>query len=471
MLNATDEILDFPGAYKLKDIRLISSDGIDYDITELVTKLNLFSSIYSPFVTGNIQFLDTKNIVDRLPLMGEETITFQFYTPSTEKVNHIDTTDFPMRVTRFYVQKQSEKAQSYIVEFASLEFKRNNRVRSVAPLRGAYSDMVNTILRNDLKTRKEIILEPTLFNQKWVSPNITPVDLIQRLADKSVSSKFESAGYLFYEDFHNTFHFRSHASLMYDAPGKPKETAYIFHDKPETENDILTQMTRVKSFELKRAFDHTKNTRSGMYASTLITHDIQDKRYYEDVFRYDTYFAETAHIEPQKNQNNLLAYRGIVDDDGKTLFDYSSSRVYLASKAGDHHNEYDASGNATYPYKDAPREFSLQKRISEIQSMQNVVLSLTIHGNTSLRPGMVIRFNYPHNASEETDEFRNLSELYSGRYVITKLRHIATAGEDTRHETMIECTKDSLRNPFPVNPTSHYIKPKMRSTGELNNDA
>jgi len=471
MLNATDEILDFPGAYKLKDIRLISSDGIDYDITDLVTKLNLFSSIYSPFVTGNIQFLDTKNIVDKLPMMGEETLTFQFYTPSTEKVNHIDTTDFPMRVTRFFVERQSEKSQSYVLEFSSLEFKRNNRVRSVAPLRGTYSDMVNTILRQDLKTRKEIILEPTLFNQKWVSPNITPVDLIQRLADKSVSSKFESAGYLFYEDFHNTFHFRSHTSLMYDAPGRPKETAYVFHDIPTTENDIYTQMTRVKSFELKRSYDHTRNTRSGMYASTLITHDIQDKRYYEDIFRYDTYFTETAHIEPQKNQDNLLAYSGFVDDDNKKLFDYSSSRIYVASKAGDHHNEYDASGNPTYPYKDEPREISLQKRISEIQSMKNIVLNLTVHGNTSLRPGMIIRFNYPHNANENTDEFVNKSELYSGRYVITKLRHIATAGVDTRHETLIECVKDSLRNAFPVNPTNHYIKPTKRNTYTLENNA
>lgn len=469
MANTSDEILDFPGAYRLKDIRLISSDGIDYDITDLVTKLNLYSSIYSPFVTGNIIFLDTQNIVDRLPLMGEETITFQFYTPSTEKVNHIDTTDFPMRVTRFYVEKQSEQSQSYIIEFSSVEFKRNNRVRSVAPLRGSFSDMVNTILRNDLQTRKEIVLEPTLYNQKWVSPNITPADLIQRMADKAISSKFESYGYLFYEDFHNTFHFRSYASLMFDAPGRPKTPVYSFHDHPQTQNDIWTQMTRVKSFDLKRVFDHTKNTRAGMYANKLITHDSHSKRYYEDNFRYDTYFSNTEHIESQKNKDNLLAYRGYVDDDGRSLFDYSSSRIIAMSKANNVlHNEYDNNGNATYPYEYQIRETATQNRLSEARAMQNIVLSLTIHGNTALRPGMIIEFAYPKNA---TNNVGDASEHYSGRYVITKLRHIATSGEDTRHETMIECVKDSLGQPFPVNTTNHYKKPNKRSTYELDNQA
>src|SRR6056300_1469821 len=115
ILNATDETYDFAGAYRLKNVRIISSSGTDIDITSVVTQLNLFSSIYSPFVTGNIAFADTKNLVDLLPFTGEEMISFNFHTPSTDPVHHIDCTEFPMRVTRFLVQKASQRAQVYYI--------------------------------------------------------------------------------------------------------------------------------------------------------------------------------------------------------------------------------------------------------------------------------------------------------------------------------------------------------------------
>jgi len=471
ILNATDDTYDFAGAYRLKNVILTSSSGSVVDITSVVTQLNLFSSIYSPFVTGNISFTDTKNIVDLLPFTGEETISFNFHTPSTRDVHHIDCTDFPMRVTRFLVQKASQRAQVYYIEFASLEFKRNNRTRSKRALSGTYSEMVESILRNDLKTRKTLYLEPTLFNQKFISHNIPPASLIQKLADRSISSRYESAGYLFYENFHNEFNFRSYTSLMYDAPGIPKESIIIYHEQPETVNDIEVQFRRVKKFDLSRNYDHTLNTREGMYASKLITHDIHNKTYKEHLFRYDTDFQNSLHIEPDKTYTNLLAPRSFIDDDNSTLFDQYESRLMVAPKSGTAlFSEVDSSGNATYPYSDNHIEDTLQYRLSQKRSFENVVLTLTVHGNCALRPGQIIEFVYPFNAAG-TDQLEYKSELYSGRYVITKLRHTARSGEDTRHETIIECVKDSLRNRLPVSYNNHHKKPKKKDTYIISTEA
>lgn len=470
ILNATDDTYDFAGAYRLKNVRIISSDGKEIDITPVVTQLNLFSSIYSPFVTGNIAFADTKNLVDLMPFTGEEMISFNFHTPSTRSVHHIDCTDFPMRVTRFLVQKASQRSQVYYIEFASLEFKRNNRTRSKRPLSGTYSTMVESVLRNDLKTRKTLYIEPTLFNQKFISHNVPPATLIQKLADRSISAKYESSGYLFYENFHNEFNFRSYTSLMYDAPGVPKQSVIVYHEQPETDNELEKQFRRVKKFELNRNYDHTLNTREGMYASKLITHDIHNKTYDEHFFRYDTNFSNTLHIEPDKTKSNLLAPRSFVDDDNSTLFDQYESRLMVASKSGDAlFSEVDSSGNATYPYNDNHIEDTLQTRLSQKRSFENVVLTLTVHGNCALRPGQIIEFVYPFNASG-TNEKEYKSELYSGRYVITKLRHTARAGDDTRHETILECVKDSLRNQLPVNYNNHHTKPKSKNTYTINTE-
>src|SRR6056300_1075064 len=288
LLNKTLNTLERPGEFRLTDVVLTSSSGIKVDITDVITTFNIFANAYTPFITGRLTFADIINLSDALPLLGEETITYKLYTPGVDSES-IDTTEHPMKVTRLSSVKLNETSQGYYLEFSSPEFKRNNRVRSVSPLRGTHSDMVETILRYDLKTSKDISLEKTQENFKIVSPNIPPISLIQKIADRSTSSNFNETGYFFYEDFFNTFHFRTFASMVNETPGVPRKPTLIYHVAPETVNELYTQMTRVKSFDLDRSYDHTENTRSGMYASKLMVHDTDAKTYKEYNFRYDTF--------------------------------------------------------------------------------------------------------------------------------------------------------------------------------------
>lgn len=457
MLNSTLRDIQRPGAFTLKNVILKTPSGIKLNITDSVTSFNLYSSIYTPFVTGSIIFSDSNNLSEFLPLMGEETLTYQLYTPGYDIIDDINTENFSMKVTRIINLKVSEFVQQFLLEFASSEFKRNNRVRSVSPLRGTHSDMVSQILKSDIKTSKNIAIEPTQENFKLVSPNIPPISMIQKIAKRSTSSKFNETGYFFYEDFFNTFHFRTFASMVNQIPGVVRQPTIRYHVQPAVNTDLDIQMTRVKTFELKRAYDHTDNTRSGMYANKLIVHNTDAKSYKEYDFRYDTFFNKSYHTDVKKNRMNKIAYDGVVDEYGNKLYDFSSSKICAIVNGGDRvYNEGD-----NYPYKSPNLQTTIQQRISREQSLKNIVLNLTVHGLTALNLGQVIEFVHPKMSTDS--DHNNRSRLYSGRYVITKLRHSISIGGTSIHETLIECVKDSLSNS--VNSSNNITQNIQRSKG------
>lgn len=452
--------LDFAGAYRLRNVNLFTSSGEKINITDVVAELNLYSNIYSPFITGSISFIDTFDLVDKMPFIGEETVSFEFFTPGVDTNFIIDTKDFPMKVTRISTAKGNEKTQSYYMEFASPEFKRNNRVRCKSAYRGAYSDMIEKILRSDLKSSKKILIEPTQYNQKIIGTMNQPANLIQSLANRSISTIYNTTGYLFFEDFFNTFHFRSYTSLMYNTKGNARKPYISYNTMPVLTHDLESQFKRVKSYTINRSYDHTTNTIGGMYASRIVEHDLHNKTYKEKTFNYKREFNKSDHLmSTTLSKNQLLAYAGYVDEYNNTLFDFTDSRVFVVPKSGNVlHNEYN-NNTPTYPYVHEPTSYK-QRVSSTHRSMKNCVLTLTVHGLTTLTPGTIIEFTLP-SVDGHTNE-NTTSDYYSGHYVITKVRHRVVAGGESFHETVLECVKDSLNSSVPVNANNHHrvIKPK-----------
>ena len=79
--------LEFAGDYHLPYVHLInhSGEGIDSsthgeNITALVIELNIYESIFSSSVTGNIVIADTQNLISKLPIQGTERLSFRLTT-------------------------------------------------------------------------------------------------------------------------------------------------------------------------------------------------------------------------------------------------------------------------------------------------------------------------------------------------------------------------------------------------------
>ena len=91
---ADKESLQAAGDYDLDGALIVGSSGQRINISNQVLELNIYQSIDSPFMSGNIVFSDAAGVAELLPLLGQERLLFSLRTPSHENsVNFNDCID------------------------------------------------------------------------------------------------------------------------------------------------------------------------------------------------------------------------------------------------------------------------------------------------------------------------------------------------------------------------------------------
>ena len=97
--------------------------------------------------------------------------------------------------------------------------------------------------------------------------------------------------------------------------------------------------------------------------------------------------------------------------------------------------------------------------------MAGTRIHLQIKGQSYLSAGDVIEFNF-----RRTD-YRNTTgeydRQYSGRYIITAIRHKTTNKQYTQ---LIECSKDSVNIPFQRSPGANCPAPTIKGPTFTNTD-
>ena len=71
----------FAGEFKLDKCELISSTGVSADISAIVAEINIFESIFKTALTGSVVITDTNNLVDNMPIIGQEFLSLKISTP------------------------------------------------------------------------------------------------------------------------------------------------------------------------------------------------------------------------------------------------------------------------------------------------------------------------------------------------------------------------------------------------------
>ena len=96
------------------------------------------------------------------------------------------------------------------------------------------------------------------------------------------------------------------------------------------------------------------------------------------------------------------------------------------------------------------------------QVINGTALKLIIKGQSYLEAGDLIQFNML--AVDEKNTDGSFDPQYSGKYIITKIRHQIN---DKKYTMALECAKDSVKRGFTVNDFKHERNrniPNLRNT-------
>ena len=108
------EILEKAGDFNLDEIsvKTITNDKVDFKSAFI--ELNIFESIYSNAVNGNIVIRDSGNFINQYAISGQETIAFNVHTPMQRAMTKSTSKSFPHVYTKFLTKYQQKNENKFI---------------------------------------------------------------------------------------------------------------------------------------------------------------------------------------------------------------------------------------------------------------------------------------------------------------------------------------------------------------------
>ena len=451
--------IEFAGDYKLDRVFLHNHLGEITDIKNVMIELNIFESIYSNALTGSIVIADAQNLIGKLQINGTERISFKLSTPgSIDERSIVDAsveTGHPFHIYKITDKRQlNSNTMVYTLHFASREFMRNLRTKVSQAFDGRFDMSALKILTDEdlLDSKKQISFEPCGNSDKIVIPNLRPFDAINMMANRALPQMSNGVGYYFYETTKGIY-FRSWDNMVsvrgsYDRP-IAQEFNYmpqnIAADPQEYDDKINHDYKSVESYRFVNNFhDVAANTALGTYAHNVITYNIFDKSVNKIDYNYEYEFAQTKHTEVANEKSNreryAIAASSYVDEDDKKISDYKESRVSLQPTTQFLHNEEKGAGYGIDVSQDGRK---LAERESQLNQVINgTVLTMVVKGQSYLEAGDLIKFNM---LTVDEKNPTMYDPQYSGKYVITKIRHQVTSKQ---YKMALECAKDSVKYGF-----------------------
>ena len=437
--------LQYAGEYDITQCKILTTSGKQFDILPVVQDIVIFESIFTQSITGIITILDTTDLVNNGPIIGEEKLQIKLLTPQVnEKPDTIiDYTKTPLDIYKIGgLRGDGEKASVLSLHFASQEVYKNAISKISRSYKGSCSDIVDKIFRDKeyLDSDKEITIEETNGLRKIVFPSMKPFKAIDMLCRQSNSKNFkDSPSYLFYETTKG-YNFRSIDGLCSQEPKMTYEENVPDRVEGGVKN-VDVNLRTINEFAVIGPRNTTDNIYEGMLSSNIKIHDIYNKKINYFTYNYFDEFDKDIHLEDKpyiSESKDKLSNKGLAD--------YSNAMNFVTITSNG--KSFDEPDN--YPYAPDDLEKIVMRRNSRLRQFQNsITLNMMIPGNTFIKAGDVLEIKI---GASSTVTDRTNDPNYTGKYLITKIRHnFNNSKTDVRHTINMTVVKDSVNYEYPNN--------------------
>jgi hypothetical protein len=429
----------YPGDFSLIALTLLAAtDSYRLDIKNILEEISYQEDLFSDCVYGYVNVTDAEGYIEKLSISGNEFLRLQL--GKGDNTNYL--IDKLFRVYKIAKRKPEGQGmtESYCLYFCSEEMLISEQYKVLKSYQSkGVSDIINDIMQNYLKidssNRTSGDLEQTYGSYDFIIPNLKPFDAINWLCTYARPMPPNTgADMLFFED-KDGFKLRS-LQTMYQQTDvaaynySPKNVNPITKE-PQLNYDVGNAIT----YEIMDSFDTLGAINSGALANSVLNVDILGRRASLQKFDYvQDYVNKATQLNDQPGLNSTL----------KNRFGDAMNSTHLANFK----LVYGNSGQANYVSvpsavaHDIFAEVFIPNRTAQLPLSSYMRAKLSVWGNPQLTVGKTITFNLL------TKDIRNtgLDSFYSGRYIITAVRHLLTFDN---YRTVIEIAKDS--NPTQYN--------------------
>lgn len=420
-----------------RKVTLTSVDGNQYDITKLVGALSYFEDIYTPFVSANMFIIDSgQNLIGTLPIQGGEKVTIRLENVKKEMV------EYELSVWKIFNRKIEKNMQYYNLALLSEEAMNNESARIVEKYKAHPEAIVQDILKNVLKTRKDIQTETSQFKMCMFPNGRKAHAVIQSLMSRTVpkSARFKkggggasnkksnkdlggnskdasgTAGYLFFEN-KDGFVFKSMDLLCSDGTdsfgGTPPVAVY--YSRPAVGMTADKNFYTIEEYKFTDEIDIVEKLNNGIFSTHMCYFDISAQKYEEYTYDMSKTFDNMSHLG---SQDDLAKYQRELGEKPSRIMTILLD--HEAWYSDENIANPDENGDAEFP--DYAKYYTAQA-IGRRYLMENQRVEITIPGNSDLKVGDKLKIMIPNMAAESLRERQAFDEENSGTYLIAQLSH------------------------------------------------
>jgi hypothetical protein len=429
----------FPQDYYLETLNFLTANGNRMELRKIFRELSYYEDIYTFVVSGYIKIEDSQGFIESLQLTGNEFIEINF-----GKIKNAPNADD--QVFRVYKVGDREgtgnlNTQYYTLYFCSEELLLSEQTKISKSYVGTkISDIVSSILDDAIGVdpNKINVIEETTGLYDFVVPLMKPFEAISWVSTyaRPKSTGTIGADMLFFET-REGFNFRSLQSMFTD----DVYANYKYQQKNLDDKDqpIQEKAMTVLDYEFTKTFDVVNDINSGTFANRLVTIDPLTRSFQQTNFDYDTFKDQAKSLNDNGVTNNLENRLG------KALNQAAEGVTkLLAGNANQAQNPYMKSKEGGFA-KDIFAETYVPQRTAQLSLSNYNVVKLAIPGDPGISAGKVIEFDLM--SIKPTTKERELDRFYSGKYLVTAVRHIIQPLSSS-YQTILEIAKDSSPTQF-----------------------
>lgn len=442
------------GSLDILELKLVSATNVIWNLSDFLVELNIFEDIFSNYLHGNMVVSDSRNLIEKAPMIGEEFLVVKFKSPTFPEAATISKTFRVFKISDRNIVRDNN-TQTFVMHFASIELFYDILLPLFVPFEGKITDVVSKIFIDFISANREFqiseasdeikeidkitpltILNDTKNKVKFVSPGWSPFKCINWLASKSIPDSGIGKNFLFFES-NKSFYF---GSMEYIFSETVKDQTYIGTYSISASNirdgmatpDINREYFIAKNINMIDTTDHVKNYTNGYLASRLITLDIYNKEYKFFDYDYAKEYFKQFHTSGSGNTSI-------------PVFSKDTLRNFFT-----HISYYPVNPKLYDDFKDNINEKMGEiygNRKSSMLDLSNIKMHMTIPGRSDIEVGNILYLSYPALGAKDNPVTNKEDKNYSGYYLLTAIHHKINKMD---YSMIVEGIKDSLY----INPTS-----------------
>ena len=464
----------YASSFLLKKASITDVKGSkNLDITDLVIRFDYFENISLPTVSANLTLVDTgANLISSLPIQGFEKVELILEASDEE------TYKYNMRVYKIGSRFSGDRFQTYTLGLISEEALLNEGIRVSKTLKGKPDEIVRDLLKQYLKTDKDVIVDPSVYNIIFNPGKKSPFNIIDSIKLKSVPTggniqsktnlkipKFNpiaavtdvlssvsptaksdysktkgTSGYMFFEN-RSGFIFKSIDSLCSSTKYNGSKAVAIY---TQENNDVGGPPNRkIIDIDFVEELDIMTKLRMGAFSSLICFYNYSTGKYEEYVYSLADSYESMGHSGSQKGlpygQKELSKYPTRIMS---ALIDHETwyNGTDIASP-----EESDGAKKSTTNFPDF-QKYYMSQSIARVNSLVNQKVKITVTGNPKLTIGDKIEIRIPNQIPSGDRLQQQYDPEHSGVYLISEINHVFIPKERLS-TTFLTLIRDSYGSP------------------------